>query len=140
MLRNNYRSGNLIGHYPFWIISPRNSTLFTRPFLAGRRARTGHETNPPPKRKEGSGEYIASHPGLWILLKAKPLKLLDGLQQIGGVLSRSVLGVISKAKWFAVKNPSTGKIHCYISQSDCALKIPQRYKNVVPDPPFPLEG
>ena len=42
---NNYRSGNLIGHYPFWVISPRNSTSFTRQFLAGRRARAGHETN-----------------------------------------------------------------------------------------------
>ena len=45
MLRNNYRSRNLIGHYPFWVISPRNSTSFTRPFLAGRRARAGHETS-----------------------------------------------------------------------------------------------
>ena len=43
---NNYRSSNLIGHYPFWVISPRNSTSFTRPFLAGRRARAGHETSP----------------------------------------------------------------------------------------------
>ena len=42
--RNNYRSRNLIGHYPFWVISPGNSTSFTRPFLAGRRARAGHET------------------------------------------------------------------------------------------------
>ena len=44
-VRNNYRSRNLIGHYPFWVISPRNLTSFTRPFLAGRRARAGHETN-----------------------------------------------------------------------------------------------
>ena len=44
MLRNNYRSRNLIGHYPFWVISPKNSTSFTRPFLAGRHARAGHET------------------------------------------------------------------------------------------------
>ena len=44
MLRNKYQSRNLIGHYPFWVISPRNSTSFTRPFLAGRRARAGHET------------------------------------------------------------------------------------------------
>ena len=28
---HNYRSRNLIGHYPFWVISPR-------PFLAKRRA------------------------------------------------------------------------------------------------------
>ena len=44
MLHNNYQSRNLIGHYPFWVISPRNSTSFTRPFLAGRRAWAGHET------------------------------------------------------------------------------------------------
>ena len=44
MQRNNYQSRNLIGHYPFWVISPRNSTSFTRPFLAGRRAWAGHET------------------------------------------------------------------------------------------------
>ena len=46
MLCNNYRSHNLIGHYHFWVISPRNTTLFTRQFLAGRRARVGHETRP----------------------------------------------------------------------------------------------
>ena len=34
VLRNNYRSRNLIGLPPFWGISPRNSTLFTRLFLA----------------------------------------------------------------------------------------------------------
>ena len=45
VLRNNYRSRNLIGHYHFWGISPRNSTSFTRPFLAGRRARAGHKTS-----------------------------------------------------------------------------------------------
>ena len=47
VLRNNYQSRNLIGHYPFWVISPRNSTSFTRPFLAGRRAQAGHETTLP---------------------------------------------------------------------------------------------
>ena len=46
VLRNNYRSRNLIGHYPFWVISPRNSTLFTRPFLTGRCVWAGHETRP----------------------------------------------------------------------------------------------
>ena len=47
MLRNNYWSRNLIGHYFIWviIISPRNLTSFTRPFLTGRHARAGHETN-----------------------------------------------------------------------------------------------
>ena len=53
--RNNYRSCNLIGHYLFWVISPRNSTLFTRLFLAGRRMRVGHKT-----RKDGSGKYSTS--------------------------------------------------------------------------------
>ena len=49
--------------------------------------------DPPPKRRGGSGEYTtASHHGplLWMPLKAKHLKSLAGLQQIGGVLSRSV--------------------------------------------------
>ena len=50
--------------------------------------------DPPPKRRGGSDEFsTASHIGellLWVLLKAKPLKLLAGLQQIGGVLSRPV--------------------------------------------------
>ena len=36
MLCNNYWSRNLICPYLFWVISPRNSTSFTRPFLAGR--------------------------------------------------------------------------------------------------------
>ena len=49
-VRNNYRSRNLIDHYPFWVISPRNSTSFTRPFLAGRRARAGHETRQAPEK------------------------------------------------------------------------------------------
>ena len=33
VLRNNNLSLNLIGPYHFWIISPRNLTLFTRPVL-----------------------------------------------------------------------------------------------------------
>ena len=44
MLCNNYQSRNLIGHYLFWVISPRNSTSFTRPFLARRHARAEYET------------------------------------------------------------------------------------------------
>ena len=44
VLRNNYRSHNLIGHNRFWVISPRNSTSFTRLFLTGRRVRAGHKT------------------------------------------------------------------------------------------------
>ena len=43
VLRKNYLSCNLIGLYRFWVISPRNSTSFTRLFLAGRCARAGHE-------------------------------------------------------------------------------------------------
>ena len=38
-------SRNLIGLPPFWGISPRNSTSFTRPFLTGRHTRGGHETS-----------------------------------------------------------------------------------------------
>ena len=44
VLRNNYRAHNLIGHYHIWVISQRNSTLFTRPVLTRRCARAGHET------------------------------------------------------------------------------------------------
>ena len=36
VLRNNQQSCNLIGPYHFWGISPRNLTLFTRPFLTRR--------------------------------------------------------------------------------------------------------
>ena len=32
---HNYQTCNLIDPYHFWGISPRNLTLFTRPFLAG---------------------------------------------------------------------------------------------------------
>ena len=46
--------------------------------------------------------------------------LLAGLQQIGGVLSRSV-------KWFVARRPSTGEI---IATSAFTTKIPRRYKNV----------
>ena len=35
VLRNNYQSRNLIGHYPFWVISPRNLTSFTDRFSPG---------------------------------------------------------------------------------------------------------
>ena len=45
VLRDNYRSRNLIGHYQMWVINPRNSTSSTGLFLAGRRARAGHETS-----------------------------------------------------------------------------------------------
>ena len=45
VLSNNYRSHNLIAHYHYWGISPRNLTLFTRPFLAGRHMWEGHETS-----------------------------------------------------------------------------------------------
>ena len=44
LLHNNQRSHNLIGLPPFWGINPRNLTSFTRPFLARRRTRGGHET------------------------------------------------------------------------------------------------
>ena len=54
--------------------------------------------------------YTMGYRLLWILLKSKPLKLIAELQQIGGVLSRSVKGLMSKAKWFVVRKPSTGEI------------------------------
>ena len=55
VLRNNYRSHNLIGPYHFWRISPRNSTLFTRPFFTGRHARARHETKYVHGLKEQNG-------------------------------------------------------------------------------------
>ena len=45
VLRNSYWSRNLISPCHFRVISPRNPTSFTKPFLAERRARAGHETN-----------------------------------------------------------------------------------------------
>ena len=41
---NNYQYRNLIGHYHFLEISPRNLTSFTRLFLARRCAQAEHET------------------------------------------------------------------------------------------------
>ena len=34
-------------------------------------------------------------------------------------------GVMNKAKWFAVRKPSTC---CHISQSDCPAEIPRTYQ------------
>ena len=49
-----------------------------------RRMRSGDETNSDPLQR-GKDKYTPW--ASWILLNAKPLKLLAGLQQIGGVLS-----------------------------------------------------
>ena len=50
---------------------------------------------------------------------------------------------MSKAKWFAVRKPSTYRWdNCHISQSNCPAEIPRTYKNFVlysPDPPFLLQ-
>ena len=46
---NNYQSRNLIGHFRFWVISPRNLSLFTRPFFAGRCVQVGYETRGQPR-------------------------------------------------------------------------------------------
>ena len=46
VLHNNYWSHNLIGPCHFWGISPRNLTLFTRPFLARRHTQAWHKTTP----------------------------------------------------------------------------------------------
>ena len=69
-VRNNYRSRNLIGHYPFWVISPRNSTSFTRPFLAGRRAWVGHETNVPSPTTPTHPRAAPTHPYSYIYVKS----------------------------------------------------------------------
>ena len=44
VLHDNYQSRNLIGPYHILGISPRNSTSFTRPFLAGRHMQAGQKT------------------------------------------------------------------------------------------------
>ena len=41
-----------MGPYRLWVLSPRNVTLFTRSFLAGRRTWVGHKTS-------------VQHPRLW---------------------------------------------------------------------------
>ena len=43
VLCNYYQSHNLIGPHHFWGISPRNSTFYTRPPLAGRHMQDGHK-------------------------------------------------------------------------------------------------
>ena len=70
---------------------------------------------------------------LWIPL-AKTLKSLAGLQQV-------CKGVMSKAKWFVARKPSTGEIIAKSADQIVPQKISLRYKNVVlysesPDPPF----
>ena len=45
--------------------------------------------------------------------------------------------LMSKAKWFVVRKPSTGEIIATSANQICATEIPWRYKNVVlysPDP------
>ena len=56
VLRNNDWFCLVIGLYRFWVISPRNSTLFTRPFLAGRCMWAGDETS--------NGSPSLSHQGV----------------------------------------------------------------------------
>ena len=49
--------------------------------------------------------------------------------------------MMSKAKWFAVRKPSTGEIIAKSANQIALVEIPWRYKNVVlysPDPPFLL--
>ena len=87
VLRNNYQSYNLIGHYPFWVISPRNSTSFTRPFLAGRHAWAGHEIKENPQTQFDShvprsfGKKKKKEPGneanLWLTLSCLNQQLLN---------------------------------------------------------------
>ena len=68
MLRNNYRSHNLIGPYNFWGMSPRNSTSFIRQFLGTRLERihcTWLWTRGPSRR--GSAYEISKSSGFrWI--------------------------------------------------------------------------
>ena len=48
--------------------------------------------------------------------------------------------MMSKAKWFAVRKPSTGEIIAKSANQIAPAEIPWRYKNVLysPDPPFLL--
>ena len=58
--------------------------------------------DPPPKRKGGSGEYsTASHH--WLAVVMDSAKSLE-------VACWASIGVMSKAKWFVVRKPSTGEI------------------------------
>ena len=61
VLRNIYWSRNLIGPYRFRVISPGNSTSFTRPFLTGRRAWAGHKTSQTLTRKSGESLVILAY-------------------------------------------------------------------------------
>ena len=57
--------------------------------------------------------------------KAKPLKLLAGLQQIGSVISKVCKGMPSKAKWFVVRKPSIGEIIDPSPNQIVLLEIPE---------------
>ena len=44
---------------------------------------------------------------------------------------------MSKAKWFAVRKPSTGEMIATSANHIVLPKFRQTYKNVAPDPPHP---
>ena len=46
--------------------------------------------------------------------------------------------MMSKAKWFAVRKPSTGEIIATSANQIVPPKFRRTYKNVVTRPPFPL--
>ena len=67
--------------------------------------------DPPPKRKGGSGEYsTASHHGLAIAMdsaKSKAFEVSCWASVNWRCAKQVCKGVMSKAKWFAVRKPST---------------------------------
>ena len=65
VLHDNQWSHNLIGPYHFLVISQRNSTLFTRPFLTGRCTQGRHVTKMGKRKAEGVPIFINFY---WYLL------------------------------------------------------------------------
>ena len=85
VLHNNYRRRNLIGHYHFWVISPRNSTSFTRPFLAGRHTRAGHETKSDSQSVRQTNRQIdrQTHTVLEAVVGSVEVGIYDGVPPFG---------------------------------------------------------
>ena len=65
--------------------------------------------DPPPKRKGGSGEYTPSHYGLAIAMDSAKSQAFE-VSWWAGCTKEVCKGVMSKAKWFAVKKSSIGEI------------------------------
>ena len=97
---NNYWSRNLIGHYYFWVISPRNSISFT--ILVSRREACvgGARDNLSPTCSTPYWNHRYPHTQLFCHAVTQPTLLLNRL-----VYSQ-------QAVWFLIWPPSTRFIHC----------------------------